>query len=419
MGGARRIDTVVIGAGHAGLCMSYALQQAGREHVVLEQRRALEQWRSARWDSFRMNAPIAYSRLMGQADGRPDAQRSIPLGEMLRLWDECIAARNFPIRAQCRVVSVEATREGRFAVAVVGGAGAGLYDALNVVAAPGRCQTPYVPGVAARLPARIRQLRVGTYTTPAAIGGGAILVVGGGQTGVQLSEELALAGRRVYLATSRVAGTPRDHRGEDIMVWLDRTNMLATPAAQVDAGERRRPMPIVGHDHAISHHSLARLGVTLLGRLRDISADGAVATFGDDLADHVRFARQGHDELVAAIENWIAQADPEWRAACAPPTEEPAWRPHPPLAEKSATRLDLAACDIGTVVWATGWSADLAWLHIPGVRAALDPQGLPQACDTPVDGFFWLGFDWLRTRSSGTIAGFHRDAPYIARRLRA
>lgn len=417
---AQRIETVVVGGGHAGLCMSYALQRDSREHVILEKARALEQWRSARWDSFRINSPLAYSRLMGQIDGRPDTLRSIPLNEMVGMWDACIAQRRFPIRERSRVCSVEQIEGGRFRVHVESDDGPQRYDALNVVAAPGNYQRPSIPPFARFLRADVQQLHVGTYTNPSAIQEGAVLVVGGGQTGMQLSEELAVAGRTVYLATSRVKGTPRSHRGEDIMFWLDRTGLLTAPTdTPAHAAERHDRMPIVGHDHPISHHSLSRLGVRLLGRLGGISEDGAVATFEDDLQANIAFASQSYQELIDQIEHWIDGRDASERARYRQPASELAWQAHPALlASAPPKRLDLREHNICAVVWATGWGADLSWLRIDDVRQALDSRGLPTSCETPVDGFYWLGFHGIRTRASGTVAGFHLDAPYIAARLR-
>lgn len=417
---AEHIDTVVIGGGHAGLCMSYVLQREGREHVVLEKARVLEQWRSARWDSFRINSPIAYSRMMGQADGIPDSRRSIPLEEVLRAWDECIARRNFPIREWTRVRSVERTRDGRFIVDVRGDDGPRRYVALNVVAAPGNHQHPRIPEYADHFGPEVQQLRVGTYTNPTDVRAGAVLVVGGGQTGMQLGEELARAGRRVYLATSRVAGSPRDHRGEDIMFWLDRIGALSAPKEECGhPREHSDPMPIVGHDHPISHHSLARMGVRLLGRLSGVSEDGAVATFRDDLHANIAFAQRGYEGLVNRIESWIDGLDPVERSRYPPPTTEPEWKPHPPLLA-SAPSIDLSLREHGirAVVWATGWSTDLRWLRIDEVRRPLGPGGIPDTCESGVDGFYWLGFDGLRTCASGTVAGFHSDASHIATRLR-
>ena len=119
----RNIDTVIIGGGHAGLCMSYVLQQEGREHIVLEKARPLEQWRSARWDSFMLNTPLAYSRLIGQQDGLPGEKMSIPLAKSIGLWDAHINACEFPIREQTEVVSVEQSADGDLIVEVKSGDG--------------------------------------------------------------------------------------------------------------------------------------------------------------------------------------------------------------------------------------------------------------------------------------------------------
>ncbi|MCK9870994.1 NAD(P)/FAD-dependent oxidoreductase [Nocardiopsis dassonvillei] len=415
-----RVETVVIGGGHAGLAMSHVLQSEGREHVVLEKARVLEQWRSARWDSFRINSPVAYSRMTGQTDGLPDGTRGVPLREMVRVWDEYVARGGFPVRERTRVHSVERTPEGRFTVAVRGGGGPRRYDALNVVAAPGNHQVPRVPGFADRLGPEVQQLRVGTYTNPARVRDGAVLVVGGGQTGMQLSEELARAGRRVYLATSRVAGSPRDHRGEDVMFWLDRIGALAAPREECGHPRNRSdPMPIVGHDHPISHHSLARMGVRLLGRLSGVSEDGATATFGDDLHANIAFARRGYERLVDRIEDWIGALDPAERSRYPPPTPEPEWEPHPPLlASAPPLRLSLREHGVRAVLWATGWRTDMSWLRVDEVRRSLGPGGVPDGCETDVEGFYWLGFDGLRTCASGTVAGFHSDASHIAALLR-
>jgi putative flavoprotein involved in K+ transport len=414
-----KIDTVVIGGGQAGLCMSHALQEEGRDHVVLEKRRALEQWRSVRWDSFMMNTPLAHSRIMGQKDGLPDELMSIPLEKNIQLWDDCIKERKFSIREQAEVVSVRQDEDGHLIVKVKSDdRGPQEYKAKNVVAAPGNYQLPNIPECASNLGADIQQLRVGTYTNPSAIRDGAILVVGGGQTGMQLGEELLQAGRKVFIATSRVKGSLRSYRGEDIFFWLDRTGMLTMPKeALPDPNMKYDRIPIAGNNHPISHYSLARMGAEFLGGLESISKDGATAIFKDNLQENIAFAQGGYDFLFNALEGWIAEHGKE--NDYPPHTPEPEWEPHQPLLEYTApTKLILRENDIGAVLWATGWNADLSWLHIDEVRQELGPDGRPEACDTSVPGFFWLGFHWLRFLNSGNGNGFHHDAPYIASKLR-
>ena len=415
----QEIDTVVIGAGHAGLCMSYVLQQEGREHVVLEKARPLEQWRSARWDSFMMNTPLAYSRLIGQKDGLPGEKMSISLSENIGLWDAHIDECKFPVRQQTEVVSVERAADGDLIVEVKSSDGdTSRYKARNVVAAPGNYQVARIPGCARNLRAEIQQLTVGTYTNPDALADGAVLVVGGGQSGMQIAEELLQAGRRVFIATSKVKGSPRSYRGEDIFFWMDRIGLLTLPhQALPDSSMKYDRVPIVGNDHAISHHSLARMGASFLGRLNGISPDGGSATFDDKLQEYIAFAQEGYDFLVSMIEDWIANQGNA--IDYPPPTPEPEWIPHDPLLQYVApATLDLGKNNVRSVLWCTGWGADLAWLKMPAVQEELGPHGRPESCETQVAGFFWLGFHWLRFLNSANVAGFHHDAPYIASRLR-
>ena len=303
------IDTVVIGGGQAGLCMSCVLQEAGREHVVLEKKRVLEQWRSSRWDSFMMNTPQAYSRIMGQDDGVPDEKMSIPLAQSVKAWDDCVKQRQFPIRDHSEAVSVKQDPDGSLLVTVKSdGEGPNEYRARNVVAAPGNYQLPNIPACANNLSPEIQQLRVGTYTNPPDIQDGAILVIGGGQTGIQLGEELVQAGRKVFIATSKVKGSVRSYRGEDVFFWMDRTGVLTMPKdALPDPNMKYDRIPITGNDHPISHHSLARLGAVLLGRLKDISEDGVVVTFEDNLQENIAFAHEGYDFIINVFEGWIAE----------------------------------------------------------------------------------------------------------------
>jgi putative flavoprotein involved in K+ transport len=299
------VDTVVIGAGHAGLCMSYVLKEKGREHVVLEKKRALEQWRSYRWDSFMMNTPQAYHRMIGQNDKVSDDQMSLPLEKTISSWDEHIKTNKFPIRENTQVTSVKQNEDGEFLVAVESEEkGPGSYLAKNVIAAPGNYQKANIPEYAENLNPDIQQLRVGTYTNPDDIQEGAILVVGGGQTGVQIGEELLDAGRKVFIATSKVKGSLRSYRGEDIFFWLDRTGLLTLPKeALPDPNMKYDRLPIAGNNHPISHFSLARKGAVLLGGLEGITIDGTKATFKDNLKENIEFALGGYRFLIGIADS--------------------------------------------------------------------------------------------------------------------
>lgn len=272
--------------------------------------------------------------------------------------------------------------------------------------------------MSSNLDASIKQVRVGTYTNPDALQDGAVLIVGSGQTGVQLGEELLKAGRKVFIATSKVPGTVRSYRGEDVFFWLDRIGMLTMPKeALPDPNMKYDRIPFTGNDHPISYYSLARMGATLLGRLSGISEDGTLATFEDNLQQNLAVAQGGYDFLINAIEGWIKETGNTGKFP--DPEKEEEWEPYLPLLkEKAPETINLKENNITNVLWATGWNADLSWLHIDSIRGELGPHGRPESCETSVPGFFWLGFHWLRFLNSGNLAGFHHDAIAIVPQLR-
>ena len=175
-------------------------------------------------------------------------------------------------------------------------------------------------------------------------------------------------------------------------------------------------IPFTGNDHPISYYSLARMGATLMGRLSGISEDGTTATFEDNLQQNIATAQGSYDFLINAIEGWIKETGSAGKFP--DPEKEEEWEPFLPLLENKAPEtLNLKENNITNVLWATGWSADLSWLHIDSIKNELGPLGRPESCDTSVPGFFWLGFHWLRFLNSGNVAGFHHDAPYIASKM--
>lgn len=333
-------------------------------------------------------------------------------------WKAHIENRKFPVREYTEVVSVEQDDKGDFLVRVEGKGNPQIYRARNVVAAPGNYQLPNIPECANRLDKDIKQLRVGTYTNPSDLPQGATLIVGGGQTGMQIGEALLKAGRRVFIATSKVKGSPRSYRGEDIFFWMERTGMLQMPPQALPEPKMKYDrIPIVGNDHPISHYSLSRLGAHFTGGLEDISEDGCTAVFRDNLQENISFAQGGYDFIGQMIEGWIKENGHGQKFP--PHTAEPEWEPHQALLDfKAPEKLDLKENGISAVLLATGWSADFSWLKIDKIRQELGPHGRPESCETCLPGFYWLGFHWLRSLNSANGFGFHSDAPYIATKLR-
>jgi putative flavoprotein involved in K+ transport len=370
------VETVVVGAGHAGLAASWALAERGVEHVVLEEARIGEVWRSARWSSFRLNTPRWMSRLPGQTVAEADADGFDTAPEFAAVLEEFARLHDLPVRTRSGAVRVEHGGDRRFTVRTR----VGDVRARSVVLATGFLRVPARPPLAGALPARLLQLDTATYRSADEVADGAVLVVGGGQSGCQIAEDLATAGRRVLLSTSRVAWVPRRHRGRDTVGWWTVSGFFSMRRADADDALLRQRQPLIsGTDggHSLSLHSLARHGVELLGRLT--GGAGEELRFGDDVAEHARFA---DESSIAGI-----------------------GRDAP-----GAVRLDRAG--VGTVIWCAGMRPRLDAVSIPGL---VDGGAIPHTGGaTAVPGLHLLGAPWLRRRKSGIIWGAPADAQEIA-----
>jgi putative flavoprotein involved in K+ transport len=408
------LDTVIVGAGQAGLGVSYFLQQDGRRHVVLERGRIGETWLSQRWDSFKLNTPNFMNALPGLPyDGlEPDGFWS--RDEYVRYLRGYVGHWHLPVRTGITVVSVEQAqgREGFIVTTKTGGQAEESMTSRSIVIASGMLQTPKVPGVRSRLPHDILQLHTADYQSPTALPPGAVLVVGGAQSGIQIAEELLLSGRTVYLGTSRVGRVPRRYRARDILEWwIDMKFLDVTYASLEDKSISRAPQPqasgIGRYGHTVSLQHLARQGAVVLGRLLDVNAGTVV--LGDDAAANVHFADEFSQRQKNNIDAYLTQA-----GIPRPPLEDdPADAPDTQCACASPLRqLDLSRAKVSTVIWATGFTADFSWIHLPVVDAERKP--LHQRGVSPVRGLYFIGFPWLHSRKSGIIYGIQQDAQYVA-----
>jgi putative flavoprotein involved in K+ transport len=272
---------VVIGAGQAGLAASYHLTARGLEHVVLERGRIGDTWRTQRWDSFALNTPGWRSHLRADdPDRRPDDDAFLTaLGFVGRL--ETFAARHrLPVREGVTVTGVTAAERAGdgFTIATAGADGPDELRARNIIVASGILNVPRLPPIAAELPVGLPQVTAADYRSPAGLPTGAVLVVGGAQTGVQLAEDLVAAGLRTFLCTSSVGRIPRRYRGRDIFAWLGDAGFFEqTPDQLPDPAMLRWPQPQVSGvgplGRTVSLQSLAAQGVTLLGRPVTIDGD--------------------------------------------------------------------------------------------------------------------------------------------------
>src|SRR4051812_30948713 len=215
-----RVDTVVVGAGHAGLAVSHLLSRAGREHVVLDRGRVAESWRSERWESLRLLAPSWMCRLPGWRYDGPDPDGFMTVAELVGHLERYAAGA--PVETGRAVHSVDAVGDD-YRVVTDGG----TWLARHVVVATGATGRTATPAALAGLGPGTTVLSPLHYRRPDALPPGGVLVVGASASGAQIAEELALAGRRVVLAVGRHTRMPRRYRGLDAYWWLERTARLS------------------------------------------------------------------------------------------------------------------------------------------------------------------------------------------------
>src|SRR4051812_14617036 len=209
--GGTDIDTLVIGAGQAGLATSYWLTKSGVDHLVLDRRASLGGAWQDRWDSFCLNSPNYGIMLPGMTYTGPDPAGFMPRDDVvayLRHYAGEIAA---PVLTGTEATRLRAGADGGFLVET----SSGPYRSRRLVLASGAYPKPHLPAAAAGIPASIRQLHTDAYRNPDLLPDGAVLVVGSGQSGGQIVEDLLEAGREVHLAVSSCPEAPRRYRGQD------------------------------------------------------------------------------------------------------------------------------------------------------------------------------------------------------------
>lgn len=408
------LDSIVVGAGQAGLGVSYYLQKAGRLHVVFERGRIGESWLSQRWDSFRLNTINSMNVLPGLPYEGAEPDGFWGADELARYFREYAEHFKLPVQEGVSVLSVERAHDkGQFIVRTRRNDGPEESNlSRSIVIASGVQRSPKIPSSRAQIPKDITQLHTAEYRNAAALPPGAVVVVGSGQSGCQICEDLLSAGRVVYLCTSKVGRVPRRYRGRDVLEWwLDMKFLDVKLESLEDESISRAAQPQISglgrHGHTVSLQYLRRQGAVILGRLHE--ADREALTLGDEAAENVRHADEFSQKAKDAIDAYLKKAGIPPPALEADPADLP-----DPGAEcvSPLRRLDLRAAGIGTVIWASGFTADLSWIRLP----VLDAEGKPIHTNgiSPVPGVYFIGFPWLRSRKSGIIYGIEEDAREIA-----
>lgn len=399
----RDIDTLVVGAGQAGIAMSEHLSRHGVSHLVVERDRIAERWRTGRWDSLVANGPAWHDRFPGLEFDQTAADAFAAKDEVADYFAAYAEKFEAPVRTGVEVRRVSRqTGQAGFTVETSDG----VFNANRVVAATGPFQTPVIPAIAPQ-DERLTQMHSADYRNPAQLPEGGVLVIGAGSSGVQIAEELMEAGRDVYLSVGPHSRPPRSYRGRDFCWWL---GVLGKWDAETTAPDQEHVTIAVSGAHGgrtVDFRRLAERGMTLVGRTE--AFENGRVRFEADLADNLAGGDADYLALLDAADDYVARyglelpAEPEAREMTADPA----------CVREPLRELDLAEAGITTIIWATGYTVDYHWLD--GL-AALDDQGRPahRRGIAAEPGIYFLGLPWLSHRGSSFIWGVWHDAKRIA-----
>jgi putative flavoprotein involved in K+ transport len=404
-----QIDTVIIGAGHAGLAMSRCLSDRGIDHVVLERADVANSWRTERWDSLRLLTPNWQSKLPGFSyqGNDPDGFMAVP--EIINFVEHYADVISAPIDNQTTVTSVRGAGDG-YQVDT----DRGSWRSRTVVIATGACNIANVPAISASAPSTIDMVTSMDYRNSAQLRKGGVLVVGASATGIQLADEIHRSGRPVTLSAGEHVRMPRVYRGRDIFWWMDAAGVLDERYDEVDDINRARNVPspqLAGSQNrsTLDLNTLTGAGVNIIGRLAGIN-DGK-AQFSGSLRNNCALADLKMNRLLNTIDEWVSENSLDNEV-------EPPHRFAPTVVEDSPPLgLDIRNGQIETIVWATGFHSDYSWLDVP----VLDRKGKIRHDGGVVDspGMYLMGMTFLRRRKSSFIHGAGDDASDLSDHLAA
>lgn len=396
-------SVIIIGGGQAGLSMSYCLKQRGIDHVVLEKHKIAHSWRSKRWDSFCLVTPNWQCTLPGFEYAGNDPNGFMQRDEIVQYIESYARAFQPPVQEGVEVFRVAQRTPSGFEVST----SIGEFSAEQVVVATGGYHTPRIPKMAQRLPESITQLHSSEYKNSESLPEGAVLIVGTGQSGCQIAEDLHLAGRQVHLCVGSAPRSPRMYRGKDVVDWLDMMGYYDIPIDQHPQKEKVRHktnhyVTGRGGGREIDLRHFALQGMKLYGRLTGIWGDRL--SFQPNLKQNLDQADAVAESIKKTIDTFIEKNGLD---APSEPPYQPVWEP-----QEEPQEMNYQEAQISTVIWSIGYNTDFRWVEVP----VFDGTGYPghRRGVTSVSGFYFLGLPWLYTWGSGRFSGIARDADYLA-----
>ena len=401
-----KINTIIVGGGQSGLSVSYFLKKEGIDHIILEKAdKPAFSWREQRWDSFTFVTPSSMIDLPGVTykDFNFHPDEFLPKEDILKYFEDYIEMNKFPIE-----FNIEVTEISKFDSKWEVKTSKGDYIAQNVVIATGFFQTPKKLDIMESINPAILQLHSSEYKNAKSVKKGNVLVVGSGQSGMQIAEELYKSGKKVFLAIGNTSRIPRSYRGKDLTYWIIKLKMYDKTVDELDDLSER----LVGNahvsgtngGHTLNLHKYAKDGVILLAKIN--RSNNFKLYFDKNLHQLLTKADSMEKKMLATIDKLIEKNNLDAQEEELEVLDEG-------FNQEIVEELDLKESNINTIIWATGYTRDYSLIKTD--KKIIDEMGFPiqKRGVTEENGLFFIGTVWLYTSKSSLLYGVGEDAEYL------
>ena len=396
----KHYSVIIIGAGQAGMSMSYCLKQADVDHLILERNHCVaSNWRDERWDEFCLVTPNWQCRLPGFHYAGDDPDGFMVKDEIVDFLQSYYESFQPPIVFGEKVTSLTKIND-LFHVITEGK----RFTADQVVVACGSYHNINILHFSDQFPDDVLQIHSRDYKNAQSLPEGEVFVIGTGQSGCQIAEDLHLQGRKVHLSVGTAPRVNRCYRGKDVVNWLDEMGYYKMTIEEHPDGEKAPHSTnhyVTGRDGGrdLNLRIFAEQGMKLYGKLS--SANNRVVYFEDDLKENLDNA----DAVAARIRNYIEEYIQE-NGIKAPADENI----HSEYLPDTSSSLSFDKNNITSVVWATGFKMDFDWIQIPIFK---NHRPVQKRGVTPEVGLYFLGLNWMNTWGSGRFFHVGEDAMYL------
>jgi putative flavoprotein involved in K+ transport len=397
---------VIVGAGIAGLCISYYLTRKNVDHIILERGEVANTWINERWDNFSLVNPNWAIKIPEFGFGTKFFPSKNPDGflDKLQTVDYLKSFSSFigsKIYTNENVASI--TKENNIYKTVTSKR---TIKSDIVIVASGAFGDLYIPEMNLNINNQVFQIHSSGYKNHEDLPEGGALVVGSGQSGAQIAEDLLESGKEVWLAVSKCGRRLRRYKGKDSSWWNYTMGLFDKTVDEVPFNDRWKCSPHTsggrgGHD--INLMDLAEKGLNLRGSVYSCSKNKII--FNNDLYSNLKFS----DDFAI---NWSKKVDDfiQQKNMATPPDNA--------TKDKRINRSNITSpsemsfpSSVKSIIWATGFRYNFDWVKLK----LTDKNGHPiqKRGTTKYKGFYFMGLQWMHTSKSAQFIGVGEDAEFI------